>query len=903
MPVAMTEDAQGVVVSIGPDLYRVGRDYLTPLAFTNGVKPDLYWIINLATGRDGALLVAGVNGICRIKNGVFEQWTLSDGLADNHAAWVFEDTDGTIWAALEKGIVRIRGREIRNISREAGLFDGNICSLVPDDHGNFWADSNRGIFSVSRQELNDFCDGKISHVTCVSYDGLASIKPSDKYGQEQSACRTLDGRIWFPSARGVVMVSTNISLNALPPPVHIASVSANGHEISITNGITIPPGKGELEFQYDALSYIAPREIRFRYQLDGYDHQWVEAKDRRFAVYNNLKPGRYTFHVIAANADGVWSDAGDSLTFKLLPHFYQTVWFYLLDGALVLAALGGIYARRVRYLTNRHRALQQQSRQKMDELESRVAERTKELATSLSLLNATLESTTDGVLAMDLTGKITSFNAKFAAMWQFPAELLKRRDGAETVPYACRQVKDPEKFLEQIKRSQSEPEVETFSLVECKDGRIFERYSQPQRIDNKCVGVVVNWRDITERRKLEEQLRQSQKMDAVGKLAGGVAHDFNNILAVMQMQAGLLKNGGELSNEQVKFIDEISATIQRAADLTRQLLLFSRKKTPQRHDLDLNQLTGNMAKMLGRILGEDIALQLKLSPQPMFVHADAGMMDQVLMNLTVNARDAMPKGGQLLVETSAVEFDESVRAQSATARHGAFVCLSVTDTGCGIPPKILPRIFEPFFTTKDVGKGTGLGLATVFGIVEQHQGWINVYSEVGCGTTFKVYLPRLLTNASQKTAPLAAAPATAGKETILIVEDERPLRAALQMALSRLGYRILEAPSGGAALKVWQEHRTEISLMLTDLMMPDGMSGKELAQRVLQENPKLKVIYMSGYSAEIADKDLILQEGINFLAKPFELHKLAKVIRDSLDKSKAVPLTEPEQLRHSLAIA
>jgi CheY-like chemotaxis protein len=303
----------------------------------------------------------------------------------------------------------------------------------------------------------------------------------------------------------------------------------------------------------------------------------------------------------------------------------------------------------------------------------------------------------------------------------------------------------------------------------------------------------------------------------------------------------------------------------------------------QPRDLDLSESITSTTKMLQRILGENIQIQLKLAPQPMFIHADAGMMDQVLLNLVVNARDAMPDGGDLVIETSGVEFDEFAASQSAQVRVGSFVCLNVSDSGSGIPVEILPKIFEPFFTTKDVGKGTGLGLATVYGIVQQHQGWINVYSEVGHGTTFRIYLPRLNKDTGLKLAQATSTAIRGGNETILLVEDDLSLRVSVRMTLSRLGYRILEAPTGVKALELWKENREEIRLILTDLVMPDGMTGKKLAQLVLQENPKLKVIYMSGYSAEVAGKDFPLKEGVNFLTKPFQAIKLAQTIRDSLD--------------------
>jgi CheY-like chemotaxis protein len=253
------------------------------------------------------------------------------------------------------------------------------------------------------------------------------------------------------------------------------------------------------------------------------------------------------------------------------------------------------------------------------------------------------------------------------------------------------------------------------------------------------------------------------------------------------------------------------------------------------------------------------------------------------MNLAVNARDAMPDGGQLVIKTSGEELDELAAAQSVQARPGSFVCLSVSDSGSGIAPEILPQIFEPFFTTKPAGKGTGLGLATVFGIVQQHQGWVNVQSEVGHGTTFRIYLPRLAGAAVVKSAPPALTALRGGQETILLAEDDPALRIALRRTLSQLGYRILEAPTGVLALEVWKEHRDQIDLLLADLVMPDGMTGTALAQRLRQENPKLKVICMSGYSAEIVGKDFSLLEDINFLSKPFPAHKLAQTIRDSLD--------------------
>ena len=399
---------------------------------------------------------------------------------------------------------------------------------------------------------------------------------------------------------------------------------------------------------------------------------------------------------------------------------------------------------------------------------------------------------------------------------------------------------------------------------------------------------LVTLRDVTREVQLEAQCRQSQKMEAVGTLAGGVAHDFNNLLAVMQMQTELLRCGGDLSPAQTTLTGEIDAAILRAAALTRQLLLFSRSESFKAWDLELGESITSTFKMLRRLLGETIEVRLNLAARPLYVHADGGMMDQVVMNLAVNARDAMPEGGRLDIETAGVEFAESSAGAPGPARPGSFVCLSVSDTGCGIPAEILPRIFDPFFSTKEVGKGSGLGLSTVFGIVQQHRGWITVDSEPGEGTTFRVFLPRVSgTVASQAALPPSATPT--GAETILLVEDDPVLRIVLQKSLAQLGYHVLVAATGAAALAAWREHRDQIQLLITDMLMPGGLTGKTLAQQLLGEKPGLKALYISGYSAGLAGADFPLVEGVNFLSKPFPMPKFAQTIRAILDGTVVAP--------------
>lgn len=520
-----------------------------------------------------------------------------------------------------------------------------------------------------------------------------------------------------------------------------------------------------------------------------------------------------------------------------------------------------------------------------------------ELMSKTAFLAAQVESSPDAILVVNQEGKIILQNKRLWEIFKVPAEILGNDDDSKLRGWVTSRIKDPVRFDARVSELYSNPEMIGRDEISLFDGTVLDRYSAPVRgKDGKYYGRIWAFRDITDRRNLEARYLQAQKMESIGQLAGGVAHDFNNILGVIQMQAGLLKGSGTLSPQQVEFTDEISATVQRAAALTRQLLLFSRREVFQPRDLDLSESVTSTAKMLRRVLRENIQMELKLASHSVMLHGDPGMIDQVLMNLTVNARDAMPDGGRIIIETSGAEFDDTDSSRSSYGRPGAFVCLSVTDTGTGIPPEILPKIFEPFFTTKEAGKGTGLGLATVFGIAQQHQGWVDVQSEVGLGTTFKVYFPRLLGKKAEKSAQPALKDMRGGAETILLAEDDPSLRVAIRTALSQLGYQILEAPTGVKALEVWKENRTEIRLLLTDLLMLGGMTGKDLVQAILQENPKLKVVYMSGYSAEISGKGLVLNEGVNFLAKPFRPAKLAEVVRDNLDKANQ-EADEPDGMR------
>jgi PAS domain S-box-containing protein len=627
-----------------------------------------------------------------------------------------------------------------------------------------------------------------------------------------------------------------------------------------------------------------------------------------------------------------------------------------------------------------------------------------ELQGLISLLRATLDSTTDGILVVDRQGRISIWNRRFAEMWQMPPIILESRDDDRAIAFALDQLADPDAFIAKVRELYATPEAESFDALEFKDGRVFERYSRPQMIGGEAIGRVWSFRDVTERRRvevslrdererfarafraspvavsitlldgrfidvndaflrllghereralgrtslelgvwayvsdrgrfvaalepsgavrefrtrfrtssgeirdvsvsaerielggqqcilaitsdlteqrrLEEQLLQSQKLEAVGRLAGGIAHDFNNLLTTILGYSELIIHSRPDDPELRAEIGEIRKASERAASLTRQLLAFSRKQVIEPRVLDVNALVAESSRMLRRIIGEDIALVTDLSPGLASVRADPVQLEQVIVNLAVNARDAMPEGGRLAVTTRPVRLDAPLPGRTGPG-PGSWVKVSVADTGVGMDAATQERIFEPFFTTKEKGKGTGLGLSTAYGIVKQSGGFIYATSEVGRGATFDIYLPSVNERPTERDAEPPPPETEYGPETILLAEDEEGLRALNRRILESHGYRVLAARDAEEASALARGHAV-VDMLVTDIVMP-GASGRQLARRLLQERPGLKVLYVSGYLDGSAGAEAVLEPGANFLQKPFTPDALLRRVREALD--------------------
>ena len=508
----------------------------------------------------------------------------------------------------------------------------------------------------------------------------------------------------------------------------------------------------------------------------------------------------------------------------------------------------------------------------------------KKTENKLRQLATIVESSDDAIVSRTLDGTIQSWNGAAERMYEYSAAEAIGKPISILYPHGQRD--EILANLEKIKRGDIVRNFETIRAT--KDGKqihIALTVSPIKDVSGRIVGASAIGRDITESKQMEDMFRQAQKMEAVGRLAGGVAHDFNNMLSVIIGYSELLLERADTDGQVRKQCEEIKRAGDRAASLTRQLLAFSRQQVLEPRVLNLNTSVAEIEKMLRRLIGEDIDLRTSLDPTLGLVKADPGQIEQVIMNLALNARDAMPGGGKLIIETSNTELDDEYALHHPPCIVGRYVILAVTDSGVGMSQETKARIFEPFFTTKELGKGTGLGLSTVYGVAKQSGGYIWVYSEPGQGSVFKLYLPRVDGSEVQIRPAKSAPELLAGTETVLLVEDEQSVRALTRNLLEQGGYTVLEADNGAHAVEIAKQHHGPIHLLLTDVVMP-GMNGPAVAEMILPIHPEAKALYVSGYSSSFGTQTGLVPAGANLFQKPFSRAALLRKVRNLLDMQK-----------------
>ena len=853
------------------------RRYQTDYMQSNQIAGN--WIHTISEDYHGILWIGTDNGLSRFDHisekfeNYYHDSDDTTSILGSRVNAVFEDSHKRLWIGTESGL-NLYNPALKNFFRFKRLHelsDKMIYDILEDDAGDLWFSTNNGIIRYNPLVNRLFHFDSNEGLKVLDYNVNSSLKSSsgDIYiGGKQ-------GLVGFnPSEFGTVEVFPAVALTDFRisnRSVQFQSALKSGKAISIEYK------NNSLMFAFALLDYTSPEKNRLAYRLDGFDTDWIEIPGRHFVDYTNLAPGDYTFRVRGANSLGTWSDKDVALNLHVKSPYWRSTWFQLILVILAVFILTLFYRMRIR---------QHEKQQK--ELSETVAQRTRELA----LKNTELEHTKDeyqilfnnapiGYQELDKNGIILRVNQTEADMLGYS---IQEMVGRPVFDFVAEEEKKSaqEKFFSEVSRIDGIEQFERKYVR--KDGKFiyFSLYNRLFVDDSNKTIVRTGLVDISEKKILEEHLLQSQKMEAIGRLAGGVAHDFNNLLTVIRGHTSLVR--AELSpdnplHEDIELIDEAG---QKAEEITQRLLTFSRKQNIKPEIIDLNQLIRGLNKILHRLIGEEIQFMIDLADSIPMIEADPGQIEQIIMNLAINARDAMSNGGRLLIQTRQATLDESYSEQHLDITPGQYTQLLVHDTGIGMDKETRDHIFEPFFTTKDKSKGTGLGLPMVYGIVKQSQGTIQVYSEPGTGSTFKIYFPAVEGVKTEKPVPPTGTIVASGSETILILEDEENVRRFAVRALQKFGYDILEAADYESAMTVLDKTKKPIHLILSDVIMPN-MNGPEIVKHIVPRYPEVKILFMSGYNDDLITDRGLIRDDVNFLQKPFSLQDLIEKVREVLD--------------------
>ena len=864
--------------------YSEGR--LTPYTNVGGAPQND--IVAFAEDSRGDLWAGGTEGLFHLHGGRFEKYAPPNSRDYAPITALYADREGSLWIGTrDRGLDRLLDGKFTAYGPEQGLAASRVSSILEDNEGRLWlATQQQGLVGVTRASLDSVAAGRQPQLNLIWLRREAGLATNQlRAGFQPAAAKSADGRLWFATLKGLAMVDPRqVGQNTLHAPVRIEEVTIGGRHVPIEqitgDTLYVPPGTRHLQISFTKPSFRGPEHVRFQFGLEGLHPGWVDAEGRS-ASFGDLKPARYVFRVRATNSDGIWNAETASLNIVVQPFYWETLWFRLAAVLALTAITGGAgYGIQSRKLKHQAKQLEKEQtlRRDIERMQGvlRISEERFAKAFESSPVSMAIVALEDG--------RYLHVNQRFLeSTGRQPEELIGR----------CRTEVDlwvdPNEAARFTELTKSNRRVRNFEArLKTPYGKLFYHLLSTEviELDGKpCLLVAAD--DITERKGLEEQLHQAQKLESIGRLAGGVAHDFNNLLTVINGYSDLVLQRLQQADPNWSRVDQIRKAGDRAAELTRQLLAFSRKQVIKPQTLEVNFLIRETEPMLQRLLPETIEMSLHLHPEPLYMLADSGQLNQVLINLAVNARDAMPEGGTLMVETDSVELDEEFANHHPGLVPGPYVRLSVSDSGVGMSADVRNHVFEPFFTTKKKGAGTGLGLATVYGIVRQNGGWIWVYSEPEHGTVFKIYFPREAGGTLQYETELPQAGSYRGRETVLVVEDQEDVRNLAREVLESFGYLVLVAAHAADALLLAENYRGPIHLMLTDVVMP-GMTGKELAARMKSQRPATKVLYMSGYTEDVIATQGVIDPGIAFIPKPLSPEALAAKVRETLGPPETV---------------
>jgi PAS domain S-box-containing protein len=834
----------------------------------------------------------------------WERYQSPGSLSHNLINDMLEDREGNLWVATNGGglnHLNIRTGKFVSFGVREGLPSAMVRSVLEDQRGMLWIGTAEGLVCFDPYKRHFRVYDKSSGMEILYYN--------------RNACwRRQNGELMFGANQGLIGFDPRmIPNNDFVPPVVITGLEIDSQpdwpgrsgsflqkSITMTQLLSIPSRIDVISFQFAALNFRSPERNQYLYQLVGFDPTWRKAGVEQRATYTNLNPGTYNFRVKASNNEGIWNEQGTTLELIVVPAWWQTVWFRTgITGfiALIIAVASWILSKR-RY----HQKLVEAQKEK--EHLQKLQKASVALQESEERLNMALEGADMGIWDWNLENGQYVFDRRWAeiagySLGDLPTQYRawKERIHPEDLDAT---IQNLEKHLSGIT-----PNFEAEYRFRHKDGhwlwvfnkgRVIQRdpAGKALRVSGMHQDISVRKRWEEQQKKLEEQLVQAQKIESVGRLAGGVAHDLNNMLTPILGHCELMSDDLPPGDPRRSSLREISRAAEHSRDLVRQLLAFARRQTLEMKMLDLNQVIQNFEKILRRTLHEDIQMELELAPSLPTIRGDLVQIEQILVNLALNAQDAMPTGGRLIIGTNARQVDYEESRTLDIVGPGHYVVLTVSDTGAGMDRETQNRIFEPFFTTKDFGKGTGLGLATVYGIVKQHDAFIHCYSEQGAGTVFRIYFPVQAEKSVQvlKGDQTIIRSAAAGSETILLVEDQEQVKELCMRFLAKAGYKVLATANGAQALNLVTQHAGPIHLLLTDVVLPDT-DGRTLYKHIAAKREGIRVLYMSGYPTNVIAHRGVLDEGMNFIQKPFSSQSLREKIIQVLEKDTVIPSSSP----------